>query len=79
MYTKLRARGLKPGETPRYIEFDKFISNSIEQGYADYVNGLFVNPEEPSANKKRFYSFCKAQRKDQFVETDVLSNAQGCP
>ncbi len=66
MYTKLRARGLKPRETPRYIEFDKFVNNSIEQGYADYINGLFANPEEPSANKKRFYNFCKAQRKDQF-------------
>ena len=66
MYTRLRAPGLKPQETYKYIEFDKFVNNSIKQGYTDYMNRLFANPDKSSDNKKWFYRLCKAQHKGQF-------------
>ncbi len=76
MYNTLQARGQKPRETTRYIEFDKYVNESIQKGYLDYINNMFDNIDDRAQNKKRFYRFCKAQRKDQFGVPPLKSNGQ---
>ena len=51
MYSTLQACGRKPRETPKYIEFNKFVYEPIEKGYMDYINNMCDNAEEPTQNR----------------------------
>ena len=66
MYNKIKSQGEKPRENKKYLDFDKFVKNSIDEGYVDFINKMFDTNVDPLESRKRFYKFCKAQRTDQF-------------
>ncbi len=65
-YISLRRKGLIPRKVDKYVKFDREVDDAIQVAYVNYLNKLFDNPDNPQEGRKRFYRFCKSQRKDQF-------------